>query len=59
MSHLLRERAPITEAAWSLLDAEARERLAPALAARKLVDFAGPHGLGALGHESRPGRAGR
>jgi uncharacterized linocin/CFP29 family protein len=44
MSHLLREQAPITEAAWSLLDAEARERLAPALAARKLVDFAGPVG---------------
>ncbi len=44
MSHLLREHAPITEAGWELLDSEARERLAPALAARKLVDFAGPHG---------------
>jgi uncharacterized linocin/CFP29 family protein len=44
MSHLLREQAPITEAGWKLLDSEARERLAPALAARKLVDFAGPHG---------------
>jgi uncharacterized linocin/CFP29 family protein len=44
MSHLLREQAPITEAGWNLLDAEARERLAPALAARKLVDFAGPRG---------------
>jgi uncharacterized linocin/CFP29 family protein len=44
VSHLLREQAPITEAGWVLLDAEARERLAPALAARKLVDFAGPHG---------------
>jgi len=44
VSHLLREVAPITEAGWSLLDAEARERLAPALAARKLVDFSGPHG---------------
>jgi uncharacterized linocin/CFP29 family protein len=44
MSHLLREHAPITEGNWELLDAEARERLAPALAARKLVDFAGPHG---------------
>ena len=44
MSHLLREHAPITEAGWALLDAEARERLEPALAARKLVDFAGPHG---------------
>jgi uncharacterized linocin/CFP29 family protein len=44
MSHLLREHAPITEAAWRVIDDEARERLTPALAARKLVDFAGPHG---------------
>jgi uncharacterized linocin/CFP29 family protein len=44
MSHLLREHAPITEGGWDLLDSEARERLAPALAARKLVDFSGPHG---------------
>jgi uncharacterized linocin/CFP29 family protein len=44
MSHLLREHAPITEAAWALIDEEARERLTPALAARKLVDFSGPHG---------------
>jgi uncharacterized linocin/CFP29 family protein len=44
MSHLLREHAPITEEAWRIIDEEARERLTPALAARKLVDFAGPHG---------------
>ncbi len=44
MSHLLREHAPITQEGWSLLDEEARERLTPALAARKLVDFDGPHG---------------
>jgi uncharacterized linocin/CFP29 family protein len=44
MSHLLRGRAPITEAGWKMLDDEARERTAPALAARKLVDFSGPHG---------------
>jgi len=44
MSHLLREFAPITEAAWAEIDDEARERLTPALAARKLVDFGGPHG---------------
>jgi uncharacterized linocin/CFP29 family protein len=44
MSHLLREHAPITENAWAQIDEEARERLAPALAARKLVDFSGPHG---------------
>ena len=29
---------------WELLDEEARERLTPQLAARKLVDFSGPHG---------------
>jgi uncharacterized linocin/CFP29 family protein len=44
MSHLLRSHAPITEAAWQVIDEEARERLTPALAARKLVDFSGPHG---------------
>jgi uncharacterized linocin/CFP29 family protein len=44
MSHLHRELAPITEAGWRLLDDEARERLTPALAARKLVDFDGPKG---------------
>jgi uncharacterized linocin/CFP29 family protein len=44
MNHLLRELAPITESGWQLLDQEARERLKPALAARKLVDFSGPHG---------------
>jgi uncharacterized linocin/CFP29 family protein len=46
MSHLLREHAPITEVGWGLIDEEARERLTPALAARKLVDFGGPHGWG-------------
>jgi uncharacterized linocin/CFP29 family protein len=46
MSHLLREQAPITEAGWNVLDDEARERLAPALAARRLVDFSGPRGWG-------------
>ena len=44
MSHLLREHAPITEAGWALIDDEARERLTPALAARSLIDFSGPHG---------------
>jgi len=44
VSHLLREHAPITEKGWRLLDEEARDRLRPALAARKLVDFTGPHG---------------
>ncbi len=44
MNHLLRAHAPISDAGWRLLDDEARERLSPALAARKLVDFSGPHG---------------
>src|ERR1700691_6015969 len=42
--HLLRSHAPISDVGWSLLDQEARERLTPALAARRLVDFSGPHG---------------
>ncbi|MGO9487526.1 MAG: family 1 encapsulin nanocompartment shell protein [Solirubrobacteraceae bacterium] len=44
MNHLLRSHAPISDAGWKLLDEEARQRLAPALAARRLVDFAGPRG---------------
>jgi uncharacterized linocin/CFP29 family protein len=44
MNQLLRANAPISDAGWNVLDEEARERLAPALAARKLVDFSGPHG---------------
>ncbi len=44
MSHLLREHAPITDEGWKLIDEEARERLLPGLAARRLVDFSGPHG---------------
>jgi uncharacterized linocin/CFP29 family protein len=43
-NHLLRSRAPISDSNWKLLDDEARERLTPALAARKLVDFSGPLG---------------
>ncbi len=44
MNHLLRQLAPISDAGWELLDDEARERLQPSLAARRLVDFSGPHG---------------
>jgi len=44
MNHLLRPLAPITDSGWELLDSEARRRLTPALAARRLVDFSGPHG---------------
>jgi uncharacterized linocin/CFP29 family protein len=42
--HLLREHAPISEAAWQTIDEEARRRLLPGMAARRLVDFRGPHG---------------
>jgi uncharacterized linocin/CFP29 family protein len=44
VSHLLREHAPISETGWNVIDEEARQRLTPALAARRLVEFAGPHG---------------
>lgn len=44
MNHLLRAHAPISGRAWEQIDQEARERLEPALAARKLVDFVGPLG---------------
>jgi uncharacterized linocin/CFP29 family protein len=44
MNHLLRRLAPISDSGWELLDGEARERLQGSLAARRLVDFDGPHG---------------
>jgi uncharacterized linocin/CFP29 family protein len=44
VSHLLRRHAPISEETWRDIEEEARQRLTPALAARKLVDFSGPHG---------------
>jgi uncharacterized linocin/CFP29 family protein len=43
-NHLLRSHAPISDSNWKLLDDEARERLGVALAARKMIDFSGPHG---------------
>lgn len=44
MNHLLRSFAPITESGWSLIDNEATNHLVPALGARRLIDFSGPHG---------------
>jgi uncharacterized linocin/CFP29 family protein len=44
MNHLLRSLAPITDSGWELLDTEAKQRLSATLAARKLIDFAGPRG---------------
>jgi uncharacterized linocin/CFP29 family protein len=44
MDHLLRDKAPISSAAWQTIDGEAKARLTTYLAARKLVDFVGPEG---------------
>jgi len=44
MNHLMRELAPVTDAAWAQIDAEAERSLKHFLAARRLVDFSGPHG---------------
>ena len=44
MNHLLRRHAPITDSGWRLIDDEAAARCRPALAARRVVDFSGPHG---------------
>lgn len=43
-NHLLRDYAPIPAAAWQQIDDEAKSRLTPRLAARRLVDWSGPHG---------------
>ena len=43
---LKRDLAPIVPEAWRLIDAEAVRVLTLDLAARKLVDFDGPHGIG-------------
>jgi uncharacterized linocin/CFP29 family protein len=42
--HLLRAHAPISQGNWEEIDQEARQHLVVALAARRLVDFSGPHG---------------
>ncbi len=42
----MRDKAPITAAAWAQIDAEATRSLTHFLAGRKLVDFSGPHGWG-------------
>jgi uncharacterized linocin/CFP29 family protein len=44
MNHLLRELAPVTEAAWAQIDAEASRSVTHVLAGRRLVDFTGPLG---------------
>ena len=42
--HLLRDLAPIPARAWEEIESEARSRLTPQLAARRLSDWSGPHG---------------
>lgn len=44
MNHLLRELAPLTGNEWKAIDEEAIQTLKMNLAARRLVDFSGPHG---------------
>jgi len=44
MSHLLREHAPISDRGWEQIEDEAKRQLTVAMAARRLVDFTGPHG---------------
>ncbi len=44
MNHLLRELAPVSGEAWGAIDEEASRTLRHFLAARKVVDFSGPHG---------------
>lgn len=42
--HLFRKYAPIPATGWDQIDDEAKTRLTPRLAARRLVDWSGPHG---------------
>jgi uncharacterized linocin/CFP29 family protein len=46
MDHLLRTVAPVSDGGWAAIEAEAKSRITTFLAARKLVDFEGPHGWG-------------
>jgi uncharacterized linocin/CFP29 family protein len=44
MNHLLRALAPLSDGEWKAIDDEAKQTLKMNLAARRLVDFSGPHG---------------
>jgi uncharacterized linocin/CFP29 family protein len=44
MNHLFRELAPVSDGAWTQIEAEASRSLQGFLAARKIVDFVGPLG---------------
>lgn len=62
VNHLHRELAPIGPKGWKRIEDDATERLGTYLAARKLVDFFGPHGwehaavpVGRVEQRSTPG----
>ena len=61
MNHLRHELSPVLPRAYELIAGRAREVLEAQLAARKLVDFDGPHGYAfsavSLGRTRRLGRA--
>ena len=60
MNNLHRELAPISDAAWADLEAEARRTFTAHVAARRVVDVIGPAGLDAgRGRHRPPDRAGR
>ncbi|HEY1328507.1 MAG TPA: family 1 encapsulin nanocompartment shell protein [Casimicrobiaceae bacterium] len=63
MNDLHRSLAPVSDAAWTQIEAEAKRSLKTALAARKLVDFIGPLGWDSsavsLGRTEPVGRAPR
>ncbi|MHB1517395.1 MAG: family 1 encapsulin nanocompartment shell protein [Acidimicrobiales bacterium] len=44
MNHLMRELAPVTDIAWEQIEEEATRSIKHFVAARRLVDFGGPHG---------------
>jgi len=65
VNHLLRELAPVSDEGWAAIEEEASRTLRHFLAARKVVDFSGPHGwdqsavtvgrVDALGSAPQPG----
>jgi len=44
VTHLFHELAPVSASAWAEIETEAKRALENFLAARRLVDFSGPHG---------------
>ena len=52
MNDLLRALAPVSDAAWAMIEEEAKRTLQDILAARKLVDFTGPLGWEAAALQS-------